>query len=153
MRVECIVKHRIPLLFLLSLATLPAVAAEPGVDVTATVARYSELELTERQTSILDEATKVSTAARIFHGLYGRWPNDVEELASRTAGIDFTIFEGKILLDVAPEGLVVTIDDSKFVRRLLATADSPASPQMQALAQAPDFRIRVRLQVAPSRGR
>ncbi|MEL1264977.1 hypothetical protein [Pseudoxanthomonas putridarboris] len=145
-------RYRIALLFLLSLAMVPVGAAEPGVDIVATVTRYSEFELTKRQTTILDEATKVSAAARVFHGLYGRWPNDVQELAARTVGIDFTLFDGKILIDAVPEGLAVTIFDSIDVRRLLATADSPVSSEMKKLAQDPTFRIRVSLQSTPPGG-
>ncbi|MFZ6695085.1 hypothetical protein ACO0J1_04820 [Stenotrophomonas acidaminiphila] len=135
-------------LTLLVLLLLPAIscgAAEPGIDVTATVNRHSEFELTEKQIKILDEATKVSAASRVFHGLYGRWPKDIQELVCRTSGIDLAVFEGNILIDVVPEGLVVTIFDSIDVRRLLATEDSAASPEMQELARDPAFRIRIRL--------
>jgi hypothetical protein len=145
-------KYRMALLFLLSLSAGSAGATGPGVDIQAAVTRYSEFELTGRQTAILDEATKVSAAARVFHGLYDRWPSQVQELADRTQGIDFAVFAGKILIDEVPEGLMVTVFDSQDVRRLLATTGWPASPGMKESAQSPDFRIRVSLQSVPPPG-
>jgi len=136
----------IPLLLLLvSAISCGSVRAnEPGIDIEATVARYSEFELSEHQTAILDEATKVSAASRVFYGLYNRWPKDIQELSDRTTGIDFTIFDGKIAINATADGLAITVFDGKDVRQLLSTASPPLS-ELKELAQSPDFKIRVSL--------
>ncbi|MGY1528727.1 hypothetical protein [Luteimonas sp. A649] len=143
----------IPLLLLLIFAILCSSvrAKELGIDIEAAVTRYSELELTEHQTAILDEATKLSAASRVFYGLFNRWPKDIQELSDRTTGIDFTVFDGKISIDATTDGLVITVFDSKDVRKLLATESSPLS-ELKELAESPDFKIRVSLRREPSDG-
>jgi len=121
---------------------------EPGIKVTASVNRYSEFELTQKQTERLDEATKLSAASRVFHGLYDRWPKDIDELAARTSGIDLAVFEGKVMIETVAEGITVTFFDSLDIRRLLVTEGMDVAPEIRALAYDPEFRIRVSLQAS-----
>lgn len=140
---------RIALLLLLLLPSDRVFAAKPGIDVEAVVTRYSEFKLTKKQTRVLDEATKVSTACRVFYGLYGRWPNNAQEIESRTRGIDYSVFKGELLLEVVPEGLAIVVFDGKQVRQLLATAGTSVPPEIQESAQDPEFRINVGLRSSP----
>lgn len=118
----------------------------PGINVTANVNRYSEFELTQKQTERFDEATKLSAASRVFHGLYDRWPKDINELAARTSGIDLAVFEGKVMIETVAEGITVTFFDSLDIRRLLVTEGMDVAPEIRALAHDPAFRIRVSVQ-------
>lgn len=143
---------RTALLALLFLLATPAGATTPGVDIVVEVKRISEFELTREQTRILDEATKLSAACRTFHAFYERWPKNIQEIESRTSGIDFSVFQGKVDIDAVPEGLVITIFDSIEVRRLLATAEAPATEDARAAAQDPAFKIRVSMRPPSSDG-
>ncbi len=142
-------RFKVALFILLLFPIAHVFAAQPGIDVEAIVERYSELKLTEEQTKILNEATKVSTACRVFYGLYGRWPNGLQEIKNRTSGIDFSVFGDKLFIKETAEGLVITVFDSRDVRQLLATSDASIPLKTQALAQDPDFRIRVGLRLSP----
>jgi hypothetical protein len=137
------------LIALLLASTTSFAGTEPGIDVTASVIRYSEFELTEKQSEIFDEATKLSAASRAFHSLYGRWPKDVEELVGRTSGVDLAVFEGKVMIETVAEGISVTFFDSLDIRRLLVTEGMDVAAEIRAVAHDPEFRIRVSVQASP----
>jgi hypothetical protein len=135
------------------LLLIPAVsvgATEPSMNVVVEVKRYSEFKLTPTQVATLDEATKISAATSTFHGLYGRWPKDIEELAARSDGIDIDVFDGKILIENVEQGVVLTFFDGRDVRRLRVSEDSPVSAEMRELATDPAFRMHISLKVKSS---
>ena len=67
------------------------------------VTRYSDRPLSEYQALVMNEATKLSLACRMFRSLYGRWPNDLAEIQAKTEGIDFAVFAGKAVVTPLPD--------------------------------------------------
>ena len=58
------------------------------------VTRYSDISLSDYQKLVIDEATKLSYACRMFRYIFGRWPSNIDEIMSKTNGIDFEVFKG-----------------------------------------------------------
>jgi hypothetical protein len=130
----------------LCLLSFAASASAPGVDISVGVInRITEYKLSKRQTRILDEATKLSAACRVFSGLYGRWPKDMQEIEARTTGIDFGAFGGIASLEEVPEGLDISFFDGEDERHVLATAMAIQPADVRASAQDPAFKIRISL--------
>src|ERR1700691_4599287 len=71
--------------------------------VPVSVTRYSESAEPDLQARVMNEATKLSFACRLFRGLYGRWPKDLPEIQAKTEGIDYAVFRGKALITPLPD--------------------------------------------------
>jgi hypothetical protein len=138
-------RFQLPFLVILLAFSVPVFATAPHMDISVEIKRASEFKLSKKQTAVIDEASKLSAACRTFYGLYDRWPTSLVEIEGRTEGINFSKFNGKAGLEIVPEGLVITIFDTKFERKMLATSGAPSTSEARALAQDPRFRIRVTL--------
>ena len=78
--------------------TAPPIDTPADSRSSASATRYTERPLTEYQTIVMNQATKLSLARRIFGDLYGRWPSDLAEIRAKTEGIDFEVFAGKAVI-------------------------------------------------------
>ena len=94
----------------LLLGVAPAVSAQPAQQTPApapapsvSVTRYTDRPLSEFQTLVMNEATKLSLACRKFRSLYGRWPKDLAEIQAKTEGIDFGVFLGRAVVTPLPD--------------------------------------------------
>lgn len=67
------------------------------------VTRYTDRPLTESQTLVMNQATKLSLACRMFRSLCGRWPNDLAEIQFKTEGVDYAVFAGKAVVTPLPD--------------------------------------------------
>lgn len=107
-------------------------AAVPSIEAD----RYAEYALSQYQTRVMNEATKLSYACRKFRYLFDRWPADIDELRQKVSGIDFTVFRGKAT--VTPKGgdaAEISVFDGVNTRSVLATPidfDLPASAKEAA---------------------
>ena len=121
-----------------------ACASPPAVNAPVSVVRYSELPLSEYQTKVMNEATKLSFACRMFRGLYGRWPNDLGEIQAKTEGIDFAVFLGKAVVTPLPDDSErIQIFDGVNTREVKAVpVDLGVTDAMREAARAPGFKIR-----------
>jgi len=109
------------------------------------VKRYSDLPLSEYQTRVMNEATKLSLACRMFRSLYGRWPNDLAEIEAKTEGIDFAIFAGKAVVTPLPDDSErIEIFDGVNPRSVKAVpVNLGVTDAMREAAKAPGFKVKV----------
>ena len=121
----------------------PAAPAAPAS--TVSVTRYTDRPLSEFQTMVMNEATKLSYACRMFRSLYGRWPRDLAEIEARTEGINFGVFLGKATVTPLPDDSAkIEIFDGVNTRAVKAVpVDFQITDEQRAAAQKPDFKIRV----------
>jgi len=109
------------------------------------VVRYTDRPLSEYQTKVMNEATKLSFACRMFRSLYGRWPNDLAEIQAKTEGIDFAVFAG--LASVTPlsdDAERIEIFDGTNTRAIKAVpVDFAVTPEMREAAKAPGYKIKL----------
>jgi hypothetical protein len=129
-------------------ATLAACVITPKTtsDVPAiAVNRYSEMPLSEYESRVMDEATKLSYACRMFRYLYGKWPANINEIKSRTNGIDYDVFRGRAT--IAPtenDSAEIAIFDGENVRSVQATPiDFHLSDSVREQSQSSKFKIDV----------
>jgi hypothetical protein len=121
----------------------PATAgsAQPGLSVH--VDRYTEYPLADYQERVMNEATKLSLACRLFRYLYGRWPSDIQEIERKATGIDFGAFMKKATVTpVAGDAEKITVFDGTNVREAVAVPVDFHLPESEKLAaQKQDFKI------------
>ena len=111
-----------------------------------TVTRYSERPMSEYQTKVMNEATTLSLACRMFRDLYGRWPNNLFELQCRTEGIDYSIFIGKASIKPnSDDTAIISIFDGVDYRETTAVPVSfNYSAEERAEAIKPKYRIKLK---------
>jgi len=109
------------------------------------VKRYSDLPLSEYQTRVMNEATKLSLACRLFRSLYGRWPKDLSEIEAKSEGIDFAVFGGKAVITPLPDDSErIEIFDGINTRSVKAVPVNPGvTDAMREASKAPSFKIKV----------
>ena len=109
------------------------------------VVRYTDRPLSEYQTKVMNEATKLSYACRTFRTLYGRWPNDLAEIQARTEGIDFAVFAGRASVTPLPDDSErIEVFDGLNTRAVKAVpVDMTISPEMREAAKAPGYKIKL----------
>jgi len=109
------------------------------------VDRYSEMPLSEYQSRVMDEATKLSYAARMFRYLYGRWPANIEEIKSKSAGINFDVFRGRASITPSSnDSAEISIFDGENTRSVQATPiDFQLSNVARQQSRLPGFKIEV----------
>jgi hypothetical protein len=109
------------------------------------VVRYTDLPLSEYQARVMNEATKLSYACRMFRALYGRWPNNLTEIEAKTEGVDFAAFMGKAAVTPLPDDSeLIQIFDGVNTRRVKAVpVDLGVTDAKREEAKAPGFKIRV----------
>jgi len=126
--------------------TQPDAPQAPAAQVSASATRYAELPLTEFQTRVMNEATKLSLACRYFRSLYGRWPKNIAEIQSKTEGIDYGVFIGKE--KVTPlkkeDAAQIEVFDGENTRSVKAVpVDFSITKEQKAAARKPDFKIKL----------
>ena len=150
-------KHYSALLLLIAFfaCVCTAIADEPSKNVPSgtsqapstqmSVTRYTELPLSEFQTKVMNEATKLSFACRYFRSLYGRWPKNIAEIQSKTEGIDYGVFLGKAkVTPLKDDAAEIQIFDGKNTRSVKAVpVDFPITAEQKAEAQKPEFKIKL----------
>jgi hypothetical protein len=109
------------------------------------VTRYSDRPLSEYQTRVMNEATKLSLACRVFRSLYGRWPNDISEIQAKTEGIDFALFSGKAAVTPLPDDSErIKIFDGVNTRSVKAVpVEFGVTDATREAAKAPGFKIKL----------
>jgi hypothetical protein len=133
-------------LLLTACASPPATTKQaPPPAAPISVVRYSELPLSEYQTQVMNEATKLSFACRMFRSLYGRWPNDLAEIEAKTVGIDFAVFMGKAVVTPLPDDSeLIQVFDGVNTRAVKAVpVDLGVTDAKREAAKAPEFKIKV----------
>jgi hypothetical protein len=115
--------------------------APPSISVN----RYGDRPLSEYQTRVMNEATKLSLACRMFRSLYGRWPSDIAEIQAKTDGIDFAVFAGKAVVTPLPnDSERIEIFDGVNIRAVRAVpVDLGITDAVREAAKAPGFKIKV----------
>jgi hypothetical protein len=74
------------------------------------------------QTLIMNEATKLSLACRIFRSLYGRWPISLVEIQAKTEGIRFDLFAGRaVVTPLEDDSERIEVFDGVSTRAVKAT--------------------------------
>lgn len=138
----------LPIILAINAAAAPGavVAGErPAMEITVRADRTSQYPLTEEQTRRLDEATKISTALRVFYSLYDRWPKDLDELRGRTTGIDYAMLGDRLKLERVDENMGVKFFDSIDERGLLAQPMGPSDKDSRDDARQPGFTFEVKI--------
>ena len=109
------------------------------------VVRYTELPLSEYQTQVMNEATKLSFACRMFRSLYGRWPNNLAEIEAKTEGINFGMFVGMAVITPLPDDSAhIQVFDGVNTRAVKAVpVDLGVTDAMREAAKAPGFKIKL----------
>jgi hypothetical protein len=143
---------RLGLALAFALGAGPASSGEspPVLEITATVNRVTDGSFSASQLRRMDEATKLSAAIRIFHGLYGRWPEDLAELQRRTDGIDYRALGPSLRMEQEGAGPIVVFSDGEHERRIAPEPMKPMGREAREQAEDPGFKIRVNLQVNSS---
>jgi hypothetical protein len=142
-------RHATVLLFavliLAACASPTATKQAPPPAAPFSVVRYAELPLSEYQTQVMNEATKLSFACRMFRNLYGRWPNDLAEIEAKTEGINFSVFLGKAVVTPLPDDSErIQIFDGFNTREVKAVpVDLGVTDAKREAAKAPGFKIKV----------
>jgi hypothetical protein len=117
----------------------------PPNTLSVSVTRYSEEPISEYQTQVLNEATKLSLACRLFRYFYGRWPADLSEIEHKTIGIDYGIFLGRATVTPnSDDSEDITVFDGEDPREAHATPidfGMPEGDKKKALE--PGFKINV----------
>jgi hypothetical protein len=108
------------------------------------VVRYTERPLSEYQTRVMNEATKLSYACRMFRSLYGRWPRDLAEIEAKTEGIDFAVFAGSAVVTPLPDDSErIAIFDGANTREVKAVPIDGVTDAAREAAKAPGFKIKL----------
>lgn len=142
----------LPLLFLLFLfqgcATGPSgrvTSVEIEVNARAVFPEGFKEEQVGFSRKIATELGKTAAACGIFRDLYGAWPVDIDELATRTEGIDYAVFEGKVRLDLSNGGCVVIYGSGEDEFRAEARPISLGLDEtLLAFTREPGFKLRFR---------
>jgi hypothetical protein len=139
--------------FLPAVPVLAAVASVLAQQTTTTpapapqvsVIRYADLPLSEYQTRVMNEATKLSLACRMFRSLYGRWPKDLAEIQAKTEGIDFGVFLGRAAVTPLPDDSErIEIFDGANTRSVKAVpVELGVTEADREAAKAPDYKIKL----------
>ena len=127
---------------LVGCASTPKAPTNP---LSVSVTRYSEKPLSDYQTQVLNEATKLSLACRLFRYFYGRWPANLGEIEHKATGIDYAIFLGKATVTPnSDDSEDITIFDGENLREARATPiDFGMSESDKKKALEPGFKINV----------
>lgn len=140
-------RSAISFVLLLALISMTrASAGQPTADAASmNVTRYSDTQLSQEQTLILNEASKLSYACRMFRYLFDRWPNDIKEIESKTTGIDFAIFKGNARVAPATDDSAeISVFDGVNTLSVQATPiDFALSDRYKAKAKVEGFKIHV----------
>jgi hypothetical protein len=129
-----------------SLAAQPAQEAPtPTPAPPVSVIRYTDRPLSEFQTRVMNEATKLSLACRKFRSLYGRWPKDLAEIQAKTEGIDFGVFLGRAVVTPLPDDSErIEIFDGVNTRSVKAVpVELGVTAADREAAKAPGFKIKL----------
>jgi len=123
----------------------PPAKQPPPPTAPVSVVRYTNLPLSEFQTRVMNEATKLSLACRMFRSLYGRWPNDLTEIEAKTEGIDFGIFMGKaVVTPLLDDSEIIQVFDGVNTRAVKAVpVDLGVTDEKREAAKAPGFKIKL----------
>lgn len=126
-------------------ASCSAVPRAPADTVTISVVRYSGAPLSQYQTKVMNEATKLAMACRLFRYFYGRWPANLQEIERKTTGIDYGIFLGQAKVTPnSDDSEDISIFDGQNTRVDHATPiDFHMPKSVRTAAQAPGFKIDV----------
>jgi hypothetical protein len=113
--------------------------------VPVSVTRYSESAEPDLQARVMNEATKLSFACRLFRGLYGRWPKDLPEIQAKTEGIDYAVFRGKALITPLPDDSErIQIFDGVNTREVKALpVNLGVTDAMKEAAKSPQYKIKL----------
>jgi len=124
-----------------SLPNATSAAAPP-----ASVIRDVEMPSAVDQTLIMNEATKLSLACRMFRSLYGRWPIDFAEIQAKTEGINFAVFAGRAVVTPLPDDSErIEVFDGFNTRRVRAIPiDFKFTAPQIAEAKAPGYKIKIK---------
>lgn len=109
------------------------------------VIRGAETPLTDHQTLIMNEATKLSLACRMFRSLYGRWPSDLAEIQAKTVGINFAVFDGRAVITPLPDDSErIEVFDGIHTRGVRATpVDFGFTAAQLEEAKSPGYKIKL----------
>jgi hypothetical protein len=121
-------------------------AQQPSTSAPAiSVTRYSDMPLSEYQNLVMNEATKLSLACRIFRGLYGRWPTDLSEIQTKTDGINFAVFMGRaVVTPLSDDSERIEIFDGENKRTVKAVpVELGTTDTDRKAAKVPGFKIKV----------
>jgi hypothetical protein len=124
-----------------SLPNATSAAAPP-----ASVIRDVEMPSAHDQTLIMNEATKLSLACRMFRSLYGRWPIDLAEIQAKTEGINFAVFAGRAVVTPLPDDSErIEVFDGFNTRtvRAIPIDFKFTAPQLEE-AKAPGYKIKIK---------
>jgi hypothetical protein len=136
-----------PVVLMLNACAPPPAALKQAPPPTSpiSVVRYTDLPLSEYQTRVLNEATKLSFACRMFRTLYGRWPNDLAEIEAKTEGLDFGLFMGKAVVTPLPDDseLIQAFDGARTLSVKAVPVDLGVTDAQREAAKAPNFKIKV----------
>jgi hypothetical protein len=127
-------------------ASAPSSATpKPTPATTLSVDRYTEHPLSDYQTQVMNQATKLSLACRMFRGLYGRWPNNLAEIQAKTDGIDFAIFMGKaVVTPLSDDSESIEVFDGTDTRAVKAVpVELGITQAMREAAMAPGYKIKL----------
>lgn len=115
------------------------------------VVRISNVTLSEYQKMVLDEASKLSYACRMYRYLYGQWPGSIEQVKQRTNGIDFSLFKDSASISPASDDTaVITVFDGVNTLSVSATPiDFQLPDEYKSKAKDPGFRIDVGAVASP----
>ena len=129
---------------LLSCTAYAQSSPPPGASPPVSITRYTEQPLSEYQTRVMNEASKLSLACRMFRSLYGRWPHDLAEIQAKTEGINFAVFVGKAVITPLPDDSErIEVFDGINTRAVKAVpVDMGVTSAMREAAKAPDYKIR-----------
>ena len=121
----------------------PVAAKTPTGDRKIVVERYSENPLSGQQSRVLNEATKLSFACRLYRYYYGKWPANLDDIRNKTTGIDFEVFKGRAeVTPNADDSEDISIYDGENVRTAHATPIDFHMPKSEIRkAQSPGFKI------------
>ena len=103
------------------------------------------MPLADHQALVINEATKLSLACRIFRSLYGRWPSDLAEIQAKTEGINFGTFAGRAVVTPLPDDSErIEVFDGFNTRAVKATpvSFSFTAEQLEE-AKTPGFKIKL----------
>lgn len=120
-----------------------ALVPSPPTVTSFRVDRYVEHPLSDYQTKIMNEATKLSLACRLFRYFYGRWPADFHEISEKSTGIDLGVFLGRALVTpLDNDAAKISIFDGENMREVVATPiDFGMSSSQVRAAHEPGFKI------------
>jgi hypothetical protein len=94
----------------------------------------------------MKEATKLSVACRMFRSLYGRWPINLEEIQTKTEGINFAVFAGRAFITPLPDDSErIEVFDGVNTRAVTAIpVDFGFTSQQREEAKAPGYKIQIK---------